>query len=141
MSPTTKKGVQGGIAAVVAVVIITTVGFTTAGSPGKVVESGPLIYVGWVSALTFLGCLVVTKYYDSIPDETPVHTLFWASILVGIPAFASGQLLPTVRPFTKLTVAVSLSLFGGIVTMWVFLYVFDWKHDVNPYLTPGDLSR
>lgn len=135
-----KKGVRAEIAAVITVVIVTAIGFAVAAYPEKVLESEYLAYIGWVSAVTVLGTLGIVKYYESMPDETPVHTLFWASILVGIPAFASGQLLPAVRPFTELTAAVSLSLFGGIVTMWVFLYVFDWKHDINPYLTPGDLD-
>lgn len=141
VSPTTKKGVRAGIAAAVTVVIVTAIGFAVAAYPGTDLEPGYLTYIGWVSGLTFLGSLGVTKYYDSIPDETPVHTLFWASVLVGIPAFASGQLLPTIRPFMKLTVAASLSLFGGIVTMWVFLYVFDWKDSSNPYFSAGEAPR
>lgn len=139
-SRTMKKGVRSGVVAVVAAVIVTAVGFTVVADPGTAVEAGSLIYMGWVSALTFLGCLVVAKYYSSIPDRTPVHKLFWTSLLVGVPAFASGLFLPATSPFTGLATPVFV-VGGGIVTMWVFLYVFDWKDSSNPFFSAGEAPR
>lgn len=150
MKSATRDGIVAGFAAAVTVAVGTAFGFATAAYPGKVLQPGCLTYIGWSSGLVFVGSVVAARYYDSVPGDTPAKKLAVLSGSIGIPALASGQLLPATRPFLKpypkipaeYTVPANLTFFilGGIIAMAVFMYVFEWRGGGNPIFAGGKAS-
>lgn len=135
VSETIKNGAVAGVVGAISVVLFTALGYAVIGQPEKLLQTGCLIYIGWVSSGIFLASLVGAVLYDSIPGETAQEKGLIAGVVLGIPIYTSGQLLPSTRPIdaaygpipVELAIPANFTFFilGGIISMGIVLYKFN----------------
>lgn len=134
VSDTIKNGAIAGVVGAVSVALFTAFGYTIIGQPEKLLQTGCLIYISWVSGGIFLASLVGAVLYDSVPGKTARNKGLTLGVILGIPIYTSGQLLPSTRPIDaaygpippELALPANFSFFilGGLISVGIAMHKF-----------------
>lgn len=135
VSDTIKNGAIAGLAGALSVVLFTAFGWTAVGQPEKLLQLGCWIYIGWVAGGIFILAILSATFYDSIPGGTPRAKAVSIGVVLGIPLYTSGLLLPMTRPLTapyealpaSMTIPANISFFviGSLISMGIVMYKFN----------------